>query len=170
MSNKIYHIFAGLTLIAFLLVACNMTAIPTPAFGMNEPVEGGEWRITVRSAENKGAEFEWGGRTFETNVPNTYLLFVVIDLENLRASPVKIAYLDKQIVVRDGVGDTYPWRLAGPAPAVYYDSTKGASEQGVIISITDPKLTTEYIFVIPNDITTLDLLWVDLPPIRLVVK
>ncbi|MBU0491628.1 MAG: hypothetical protein KKA73_25950 [Chloroflexi bacterium] len=167
---------AGLSLIAFLLVACNIlqaapTAMPTPAFGMNEPVGGDEWRITVRSAENKGAEFEWGGRTFKSDVPNTYLLFVRITVENLNKSPVEIAYVNKRILVKDSVGDTYPWLLAGVAPALYYDSTKeDGGRGGKVLAIADLQANIEYIFAVPNDVTTLDLLWVDLPPVRLVVK
>jgi hypothetical protein len=164
MKKKVSFILICL-LTSAILVACGPSQ---PAFGMNEPVEGDEWRITVRFAENKGAEFEMGGQTFETDDPNTYLLFVQIELENLNESPVEAAYLHGRIVVRDNVGDTYPWSLAGPAPVFYVDSTKEGTQQ--VLSISDPKAPIQYIFAVPNDVTTLDLLWIDLPPVRLVVK
>lgn len=146
------------------LVACGTQ--PVPDYGMNEPVTGEEWEVTVLSAENMGSEFERGGSTIRTDSANTNLLFVRIELESVAGESVETSYLGN-VEVRDNRGDTYHWWLAGMAPAVYYDAE---AQTGNPIYVLDSSVQTEYIFKVPDDTTTFDLLWQDLPAIRLTVE
>ena len=152
-------------LVLLSLVGCGRRP-PTPDYGMNEAVEGEEWRITAVSAENKGSEFERGGRTIRAEQADANLLYVRVAIESVEGAELGVSYLSN-VEVRDNTGEMTHWWLAGLAPAVYYDSE---AQEGNPIYVVDPGATVEYVFVVSDDATTFDLLWMDLPAIRLTVE
>ena len=167
MKKKIVKFLKNLfcLLVLLSLFACR-TQQPIPEYGMNEPVEGEEWRVTVNLVENKGNEFERGGITIRTDKTGVSLLYMQVQIENVNGAELGVGYLNNA-EVRDNTGMTFHWWLAGMAPVVYYDFE---TQEGNPIFVTDPSAIVDYIFVVPEEATTFDLLWMDLPAIRLTVE
>jgi hypothetical protein len=164
-----------------------LTNTPTPTstvapVGMNEPVEGAEWRVIVRSATSEGDEITTSFRTQTFHVSNSdeHFFRIEVELERLNGEQIGADYLfeedsvvpgdplkgdARQIVVIDSTGSPYRFVLAGPA-GFYYDVTAEEVQQIMFYFVS--KATIDYVFVVPDDAAIVEFVWSGLPPVRLI--
>jgi len=159
-------IIGGVLILA--LSACTTgeeSSEPKPDFGMNDPVEVGDWRITVLVTEEYGTEFSRGGITIWTHEEDSHLFFVQIYLENLSGADIGEAFQNKA-VVRDSKGNTYDWWWVG-SPGMYFESKEVSSKPR---SLMQPTTENHYVIVVPDGVKILDFIWDDFPAIRLTIE
>lgn len=169
MKRKQFRLILILDIVLLLVAsACSTSqgsSEPEPDFGMNEPVENGEYRITVEVAEEHGTEFtNKAGATIWTYEEDSHYFFVQIYLEHLSGEDVGHAFLNKA-VVRDSKGNTYEWYYAG-TPLRYF----GPFDDYSSVKLMQPTVENHYIFVVPDGVEILDFIWADFPAVRLTIE
>lgn len=142
------------------------TSIPAGA-GMNEPVSGQEWSITVLSAKNVGTKMETIMMTVTADQPNTHFLLIKVNLKHLTGEPIRKSFCREDIAVRDSNGNSYPifgaLIINGLLPfACAVDLEPGLLEEAE--TVIDP------FFIVPDNAQIMELIWADLAPIRLEIQ
>jgi hypothetical protein len=145
------------------------SAATSGSVAMGQLVKGKEWAITVQAVENIGKSVESPGMNLNRRVVITapegkHLLQVTISLTQLNSKEIGSGFIQKQIVVRDRAGISYPYFAAGFL-GQYFPLSTLASEGFMVPVRSSEKIN--YLFIVPNSVEIVDFVWSDLPPVRL---